>query len=358
MTLPVSILVPASPERFDGVRDFARHLAAALHPAGRAMLVTTRDDAAPPIGARVLDDWRALDATPPCAIIVNYLPTSWLRRDTRRLLKTLARVRAGGGRVIVVIHEYEIDSDGSLRRHAARMAFRLLARAFARRADVLVVTHGLAVRRLRRDGLDRIAPVVVIPIGSGIPSEGGGEASAHAGMASNRVMLFGQPAFMDAAAVGALADALAAAGLPPMRWICRDADELRRWLATAGIASGRVVILAGLDAAAVSAELAAGALAFAPIADGVSTRRSTIAAFLEHGLPVVGIKGVATDDLLAASGAFSLTSRDDARGMAARVLEVLAAAPSRAEMSTEARRMFAGHFAWPRISARYLELIH
>lgn len=360
MIAAARILVPASPERFDGVRDFACQLGGALQSTIRAELVTVCDDAAPPRGAHVLESWRDLDAdaADTTAIVVNYMPTAWLRRDTPALLRMLARFRADGGKVIVVIHEYEIDSDGSLRRHVARLAFRRLARAFARRADALVATHGLAVRRLRRDGLDRIARVAVIPIGSSIAGRAGETLLGAGSAATDRVVLFGQPAFMDAAAVRALAGALAGAGRPPMRWMCRDAAELRQWLAASGVPEDRVAILAGLDAGRVSDELASAALAFAPIADGVSTRRSTIAAFLQHGLPIVGIRDVATDDLLATNTAFALTSRDDARGMAERAIEVLSSAPSRADMSTAARRLFDDHVAWPRLAAQYLELIH
>lgn len=352
---PITLLVPPSSERFDGVRDFARQLAEALRP-GPATLVTTRGDAAPPEGARILGDWRALDVMPPGSIIVNYLPTAWLGLETPALLGLLRRFRSRGGRVIVVIHEYQIDSDGSLRRHAARMAFRQLAAAFARRADALVATHGLVVRRLQADGLDRLVRVVTIPIGSGIAMDD--VVPQAEGARGSAVVLFGQPAFMDAPAVKAVADAVSAGGGAPLRWMCRDARELEVWLDRAGVARDRVTVLAGLAAPDVSRELAAAALAFAPIADGVSTRRSSVAAFVQHGLPVAGIGAEATDAVLEESGAFALVRRGDSDGMVARVRGLLAAPADRRAMSAAARRLFLDHLAWPRIAGQYRELMN
>lgn len=353
----VALLVPASPEVFDGVRDFSRDLRDALAPAAPVDVVTTSDDAAPLDGARVIDGWGRFDVPPGTrAIIVNYLPTAWLRRETIGLMRTLRRFRKEGGRVIVVVHEYQIDSDGSLRRAAARATFRALARAFARRADAIVVTHGLAVRRLHADGVDRLSRVVLVPAGSTIPRAGAPADDidpAH----GRRVVMFGQPAFMDAAAVRAVTRALAGAGAPPLRWICRSAEELRRWMAAAGIAADDVVIRAGLDVRDASRELLGSALAFAPIADGVSTRRTTVITFLHHGLPIVGIKGPATDDLLEQSGAFALTSRSDADGMAARVLSLLADDGLREGMSAAGSTLFEEQLAWPHIGRQYLELI-
>ena len=356
MTDGVSILVPASPERFDGVRDFARQLADALAPARRVELVTTSADAAPPGGARVIPRWAGFDVPRGTrAIIVNYLPPAWLRRDTIGLMRSLRRFRGAGGTVIVVVHEYQIDRDGSLRRGAARAAFRSLARAFARRATVLVATHQLVVRRLAVDGLDRLARVAIIPIGSAMPL---GSAPPHGdGSVSDRVVVFGQPAFMDVAAVTSVINALEAAGRSRLHWICRNAEELRRWLAAAGIDETSVVIRGGLDARDVSNELHASVVAFAPIADGVSTRRSTIAAFLQHGLPVVGITGPATDDVLEHSGAFALTPRDDARGLTAHLMRLLSSPGDRAEMSAAGRAFFDDQLAWPRIARKYLELM-
>ena len=355
MTDGVSILVPASPEQFDGVRDFARQLADALAPSRRVELVTTSGDAAPPRGARVIARWAGFAAPPGTrAIIVNYLPPAWLRRDTIGLMRSLRRFRSSGGTVIVVLHEYQIDRDGSLRRGAARAAFRSLARAFARRANVLVATHQLVVRRLAVDGLDGLARVAVIPIGSAIPLE---LAPRGDDSVPDRVVVFGQPAFMDVAAVMSVIDALDAAGLSRLHWICRDAEELRRWLAATGIDETSVVIRGGLDARDVSSELLASAVALAPIADGVSTRRSTIAAFLQHGLPVVGITGPATDDVLEHSGAFVLTARDDARALAAHVMRLLSSPGERAAMSAAGRAFFDDQLAWSRIARKYLELM-
>src|SRR5688500_11687766 len=106
-----------------------------------------------------------------------------------------------------------------------------------------------------------------------------------------------------------------------------------------------------------SRELAASVLAFAPIADGVSTRRSTIITFLEYGLPIVGVKGPATDDLLEQSGAFVLTSQTDAEGMKTHVMRLLGDSATRKRMGAAGRQLFEEQLSWAHIGRKYLELI-
>lgn len=347
------MLIPASPERFDGIRDFARKLAEALAADQRVECLTVAGDAGETGALRVLDDWRALRAERdrPDVVYVNYLPTSWLRRDTPHLLSTLRRVRRAGTRVIVVIHEYQVDSNGSPRRALVRAVFRKLARAFARRADALVVTHPLIERRLTHDRTNRLAPIACIPVGSNIP-----RVPRRAGDPAADVVMFGQPSSMDAAMVASLAAAIVQAGRSPIRWLCRDASELRRWLTAAGIPLEHIVTLAGLDATEASAELGRASVAFAPIADGVSTRRGTISAFLQHALPIVGITGPATDALLADSGAFALVPRRDVADATAAVFALLDDPARRARLSAAAARLFDARLSWSHIGRQYLEL--
>jgi glycosyltransferase involved in cell wall biosynthesis len=351
------MLVPASRERFDGIRDFARHLASALSPAQQVLTITTRDDAEPAKGARVLEAWSDLRAAGarPDVVYVNYIPTAWLQIGTLRVLRTLASLAARGTRVVIIVHEYQLDSTGSARRTAARVLFRTLARAFAKRAHALVATHGFVAGLLRDDGLDRYARIVVIPAGSNIdpPDRDRPRRFEPEGGA---VVMFGQPAGMDAELVAAVAAALAPSGASPLQWICRDGAETQRWLTTAGVPEGRVAIRAGLGAAEVAAAMSAAALSFAPMLDGVSTRRTTVVTFVQHGLPVAGTLGRATDDVLIASGAFEVLPRGSAAAMAALVIALLGDAQERERMSAAARRLFDAHLAWPRIASRYLEL--
>lgn len=354
MTPGAWMIVPPSPERFDGVRDFASHLGAALSASFRVTHVTTAADAAPPPDAALLAGWGALEARAdrPAAVFVNYAPQAWLRRDRRALLARLAALRAGGTRVVVIIHEYQVDPAPSVARMAARFLFRRLARAFAARADALVTTHEFVAGLARADGLDRLCPVAVIPVGSNLRDP----APAAGAAAPRRLVMFGQPAGMHAAMTASVARAATARGVP-LVWICRREDEARAWMRRHGIAPESMHLAAGLDNDAASRELSRATAGVAPIIDGVSTRRTSVAALLQHGLPIAGSDGRATGALFRESPAFLLAPVGDGAAAAASVERLLDDRLLSDRMAAAARGLFDAHLAWPRIASAYLRLV-
>jgi len=110
----------------------------------------------------------------------------------------------------------------------------------------------------------------------------------------------------------------------------------------------RVVRPGRLPAAAVADHLATADLYLAPFADGVSGRRTTLMAALQHGLAVVGTDGVHTDTLLReAADALLLTASSDASAFAAQARALAAAPLQRARQGVAARRLYEAHFDWP-----------
>lgn len=103
-----------------------------------------------------------------------------------------------------------------------------------------------------------------------------------------------------------------------------------------------------LDADALSVRLHASDLLILPFTDGVSTRRTTLMAGLAHGLPIMGLSGPATDDVLMDSeGALTLTALGDVPAFAGATLE-LANSPDRRRRGGESgRALYARHFDWP-----------
>lgn len=348
------MIVPPSPERFDGVRDFASHLGAALSASLRVTHITTAEDAAPPPGAERLAAWSALDARGdrPDAIFVNYAPQAWMRRDRRALLARLAALRDGGTRVVIIIHEYQVDPAPSVARVTARFLFRRLARAFAARADALVTTHEFVAGLARADGLERLCPMTMIPVGSNLRDPGA--PALRAGPA--RIVMFGQPAGMQAAMTAAIARMAAARGVP-LVWICRREDEARAWMRASGIAPEAMSLAVGLDNDAASRELSRATVGVAPIIDGVSTRRTSVAALLQHGLPVAGSDGRATGALFRGSAAFLLAPVGDGAAAAASVETLLDDPPLADRTAAAARDLFDAHLAWPRIASAYVRLV-
>ena len=98
--------------------------------------------------------------------------------------------------------------------------------------------------------------------------------------------------------------------------------------------------------------LAAADLFVAPFVDGVSTRRTTLMAALQHGLPVVGTDGRLTDDVLRRAGdALTLVPADDPRRLAAAVRWLGGDADQRLARGAAGRELYEDSFDWPVISA-------
>jgi len=346
------MIVPASAEKFDGVRDFASNLSEALRPSFDVQSFTTAEDCAPGPATAVLDRWASLPAAPSAGVIyINYLPQAWMRGDARSLLSRLEAARRSGSRVVLIVHEYQLDPRPSPARIAGRFIFGRLARTFASQADTIVATHRFVADWMRADGLDRKSPVVTIPVGSNLPEP---EAQA-AGRRANRVVMFGQPAGMSPAQVAAVSTAA-----PHQRadvvWVCRSGEEARAWMARHGVNASAIRLAAGLEHPAASRELCEASIGFAPIVDGVSTRRTGVAALLQHRLPVAGSDGRATDTLLRDSPAFDLSPVADGGGAARAVGALLVDQLRRERMAEAARSLFDSHLSWRRIAAAYARL--
>ena len=346
-------ILPASRERFDGIRDFSAGLATALRGSLDIQIVTTREDAAPPAGARVVASWRELTGPAPDAIFVNYAPQAWLRFDARAVLAAMQQARAAGSRVALIIHEYQLDPRPSLKRRAARLVFDRLARRFARASTAIVTTHEFVADWARRDDLTQQARIVTIPVGSNLPDP----AAGAAGLSSRSgLVMFGQPAGMDAALVRAGAAFAHRNGLP-LTWVCRSHDEAEAWLRAADVARGAMQIAAAQPPERISHLLHSAAVGFAPIIDGVSTRRTTVSALLQHALPIAGSDGRATGPLYRDHPAFALAPIGDGARMARVLEDLLGDDDRRARMGSAARAIYDAELAWPRIADRYLQLL-
>lgn len=112
-----------------------------------------------------------------------------------------------------------------------------------------------------------------------------------------------------------------------------------------------------LDAEAVSRALQASDLFLAPLSDGVSTRRTTVMAALEHGLPVVTTDGRLTDEIFRQSDALRLVPVDDAAAFLAEVRALAEDPSARHALGQRGRQLYEAHFSWPVITARLLDVM-
>jgi glycosyltransferase involved in cell wall biosynthesis len=108
----------------------------------------------------------------------------------------------------------------------------------------------------------------------------------------------------------------------------------------------------------VAGHLAAGDVFLAPFVDGVSTRRGSVMAALQHGLAVVTTAGPSTDPVFreADGRAVVLAPAGDAESFAAAAAGLAAAPERRRAVAREGRRLFEETFAWPVVARRLLAL--
>jgi glycosyltransferase involved in cell wall biosynthesis len=117
----------------------------------------------------------------------------------------------------------------------------------------------------------------------------------------------------------------------------------------------RVIAPGHLDEEALSRHLAAVDIYLAPFTDGVSTRRTTLMAALQHALSVVGTDGHNTDDLLRRSTtSMRLTPVGDRDAFSRTVCELADSPDARNELGARARLLYEEEFDWSVVSTRLL----
>ena len=117
----------------------------------------------------------------------------------------------------------------------------------------------------------------------------------------------------------------------------------------------RVLAPGHLEEEAISRHLAAADVYLAPFTDGVSTRRTTLMAALQHGLAIVGTDGHNTDEMLRDSAsAMRLTPVADREAFSRSVRELASDADARTELGERARILYQEQFDWSVVCDRLL----
>jgi glycosyltransferase involved in cell wall biosynthesis len=89
---------------------------------------------------------------------------------------------------------------------------------------------------------------------------------------------------------------------------------------------------------------------------GASTRHTSLAAALAHGLPIAAYRGPETSDLLRTCRALRLVPLGDTQALAEAVAGLIDNASARTEMGECARLLAADHLAWGVLARRHLEV--
>jgi glycosyltransferase involved in cell wall biosynthesis len=149
--------------------------------------------------------------------------------------------------------------------------------------------------------------------------------------------------------VVAAANAVAESGVPTLvQNLGADAPSLREMSPSLRVSEpGRQ------SARELAEDLAATDIFLAPFVDGVSTRRTTVIAALQHALPVVGTDGHLTDRVLRGRG-LNLVPADDGRLFVAEVRRLASQPAERDAQRADARGLYEANFDWSVIAANLL----
>ncbi len=361
MPLRIHIIAPALPPKLDGIGDHSARLATALTAAGAEVtLLAPRDVPLDPVpGVRVVPAFTPLDrrsvwdlvpivaAHRPDWVLLQYNPFCYGRRGLNLSLpRAFAAMRSPATRLAVFAHEQYVpvlDVKHAVMTTWQRWQFRQLGRA----ADVVFSS----IQRWADQNRERFAcPVLHVPVGSNVPRVAITPAEARArlsiepgvavlgvfGTAHNSRLLEPTRHAVEAAAV--------AGHRPLLLYIGPDGAAMR-----AAFPGVRLIADGPLPAEEVSRRLSAVDVYLGGFVDGVSTRRGSWLAALQHGLACVGTHGGKTDDLFrvaAAAGEVVLTDPADPHAFDRPVLDLLADPDRRARMGQAAAALSRRAFAW------------
>jgi glycosyltransferase involved in cell wall biosynthesis len=331
----IGVVYPTS-GAFDAIEQHARGLAQEL--ARRGLHAEYL-----PGGGRALA--RAARADHAEVVIVEYMPFAygrWGFAPDLVLAAAFAR-RAGAPRLLLMVHEVAVAPD----RVSARLMSlwqRVQLRSLVRLADeVLAATEANVVRI---QPLTHPRAVLHAPSPSNIPRSSLDRAAARAALgvepSETVVAIFGGR--HPSRARGHIEAALSALAPDGPVTLLNLGAEAPAIAVPIGVREERPGELAPM---AIADHLAAADLYLAPFSDGASARRTTVAAALQHGLPVVGTRGAQTDAVLRTpDGPCVLVAFDDIAGYAEACRSLARNPEEREQRGRAATALYESVFSW------------
>jgi len=339
---PVSLLYRDRDGRIDGIGDYCEGLESALRATG--------------VDARIVS-WRGrgIDVNEG-AVILQYNPFSFgrwgfaprLAIDMRRLARRQPQVRRA-----MMVHEAFVPID-SAKTLVMGTWQRLQLRALLLTVDVVMVTTSSWIRLL-----PPACGATAIPVGSNLPDRRDRREQSRRALGADEdaVVLasFGSdhPSFLLEYVVGAANAVAAARG--SVKLLCLGAGTRP----VTGLDARVELHRPGTQS---SDELATGLSAcdiyLSPFSDGLSTRRTTLMAALQHGLPVVGTYGSRTEpELRREDRAIHWTPAADPSSFAHSAIDMADNAGRRHQCAAAARELYDRAFAWDLIARRVLAAV-
>lgn len=379
--LSVAIVTPTYPPDHCGVGDFTGMLAAAIAEGNTSVnIFTTRGSRRPslPAGVHVHPEvarWRVgtmgalasrIADDQPDAVLIQYVPFLYARRGIGFAAPVLSwLLRRRGVPVVTIVHEPYVplwtNTKSFVRGVAQRAMLVMLMLASAR----VAVTTRFWERELRRWLPWRGHRIARIPVGSNIPLSPISTTERSAlraclGLAQDDLVLTFFGSLHGTKLLGLIVRSVAhlqSTGLPAVLLIIgQEAEALSSIAAEVGLVPGTVVCTGYSSPEDVSRSLQCGDLFLAPFTDGVSTRRTTVIAALQHRLPVVTTKGRLTEEELFADAIAMVPCRDE-DAFVRRVADLARDPDDRRALAERGHGLYERTFTWPAIMTQLGNLI-
>ncbi|HEY9720806.1 MAG TPA: glycosyltransferase family 4 protein [Oscillatoriaceae cyanobacterium] len=356
----ITVLCPDYPPAPGGVSDYARRWVQAL--AGEDITVITRPGACEDAGVRLVphSGWgmsglgalrrKVLD-TRPDVVVLHYVPHLYERRGASLSANLLAwQLRQEGVPVVTIAHELYYGRHEGLR----FQPFGLWQRAalwplFAGSARV-VLTVPDRLARMRRFFPRWRARFTLIPVGASFePRAAEPSWRSRLGLPEGGLLLVFLGLAHPSKELGHLHATLEA--------LSRAGIEAR--LAIAGgarVDHPRAVNLGFLPESEAASLLASADLVLLPLADGASTRRTSVINALAAGRPVVSTHGANTDGTLLEKG-LALVPAHDGAAFAARACALAQDPTAREALGRAGRALYEAEFDWAVLTARWRTLL-
>ena len=351
----VGVVVARSRTDADGIRDYAHLLLRSLRETGlHAELFEWAEGRPHVTNGRLRDDLATEKLAAMDVLVLQYNPFSfgrWGFAPELPLFLARLRTRRRRPRIAVMFHEMYVDMRSfSWALMGSWQRAQLLA--VQATADIQLCSIQRWTERLRRTALGR--PVHHLPVASNLP-----DARAH--REQTRHHLGAEADTIVLSCIGlrhhgrlqehVLASARKAATIVPSVLLLNLGPGER---SAVRLAENVCVRSTGfLPEHDIARHVAASHVFLAPYMDGVSTRRTTVMAALQHGVPVVGTAGHLTDDVLRDAPGFALVGLGPPDGFAQTVTSLVADPQRRAELSVGGREFYEREFDWP-VLARQL----
>jgi glycosyltransferase involved in cell wall biosynthesis len=341
-----TLLVYRDPEgRVDGIRDYSAVLTEALaEQAGRTDLALV----ASPRDVRAVPDARN--------IVLQYNPFAWGDRGVAPALSASVRAlrrRRRRPTIALMVHEPFMPFSG-VRATAMGLYQRVQLAKLRRASDLAFVSTEPWVELVSRWGPGK--PVHLLPVCSALPDRRdrrhterarlqiGGDELVVATFGTDHPSRLTEYVHL---AVGAILRSGHRVVLMNLGAGARSPTTVRR--------NVRVIAPGELPLEETAALLSTADLFLAPFVDGVSTRRSSVMAALQHALPIVGTLGDSTGDLLGrATDALALTRTARLDLFADAAVSLANEPDARRALGERGRELYERHFA-PAVVGRILQ---